>query len=193
MKKIPIRIDAKFMTDKNFDYHALGVISFFGTKDYGKSISLNQKYLYEHKEEVEDISQKKLNSIYRVMKKMSKEYKDIISVSKDIQKKNVYHTSYCDKSGKGYILIEEDALKTLLRGKDTNIIKTYLLLKMICKNNKKIITREYICRNIGLSPNSSNNLSKISKITDFLEKNNLIKKEYIVNQGCTNNIIYSII
>ena len=124
--------------------------------------------------------------------KMSAKHKGLIKIKK-IKKENTYTVSYGNKNSKGYILIDDNIIKILLRNKDSATIKTYMLLKMICKNESKIVTRSYICDNIGLSSSSSTNLNKITKITNFLEENNLIRKEYIKNDNCTKSIKYSII
>ena len=193
MKKIPIAIEKEFLKDKNCDYHALMVASCFGTNNLKKkNISIDSRTIRNEKEDIEKISHKSWATTYKSLMKMSAKHKNLIKVKK-IKKENIYTVSYSNKNNKGYILIDDNIIKILLRNRDSATIKTYLLLKMICKNGSKIVTRSYICDNIGLTSNSTTNLNKITKITNFLEENNLIRKEYIKNNNCTRSIEYSII
>lgn len=193
MKNLPVIIEKEFLKDKNCDYHALMVVSCFGTNNLKKKkISIDSRTIRNKKEDIEKISHKSWATTYKSLMKMSDKHKDLIKIKK-IKKENTYTVSYSNKSSKGYILIDDNIIKILLRNRDSATIKTYLLLKMICKNGSKIVTRSYICDNIGLTSSSSTNLNKITKIMNFLEENNLIRKEYIKNDNCTRSIKYSII
>lgn len=193
MKKIPVIIEKEFLKDKNCDYHALMVASCFGMNNLKKkNISIDSKTIRNEKEDIERISHKSWSTTYKSLVKMSTKYKGLIKVKK-VKKENTYAISYSNKDNKGYILIDDNIIKILLRNRDSATIKTYMLLKMICKNGSKIVTRSYICDNIGLSLGSTTNLNKITKITNFLEENNLIRKEYIKNDNCTRSIKYSIV
>lgn len=193
MKKMPIIIKKELLKDKNCDYHALILISYFGTNNLKKkNISIDSRAIRNEKEDIERISHKSWSTTYKSLVKMSTKHKDLIKVKK-IKKENTYAISYSNKDNKGYILIDDNIIKILLGSRDSATIKTYLLLKMICKNGSKVVTRSYICDNIGLSSNSTTNLNKITKITNYLEYNNLIKKEYIKNNNCTMSIKYSLI
>jgi hypothetical protein len=193
MKKIPVIIEKEFLKDKNCDYHALMVASCFGTNNLKKkNISIDSRTIRNEKEDIERISHKSWTTTYKSLMKMSAKHKDLIKIKK-IKKENTYTVSYGNKNSKGYILIDDNIIKILLRNKDSATIKTYMLLKMICKNESKIVTRSYICDNIGLASSSTTNLNKITKITNFLEESHLIKKEYIENNNCTRSIKYSII
>lgn len=193
MKKIPVIIEKEFLKDKNCDYHTLILISCFGTNNLKKkNISIDSRTIRNEKEDIERISHKSWSTTYKSLVKMSTKHKDLIKIKK-IKKENTYTVSYSNKNSRGYILIDDNIIKILLRNRDSATIKTYLLLKMICKDGSKIVTRSYICDNIGLSSNSTTNLNKITKITNFLEENNLIRKEYIKNDNCTRSIKYSIV
>ena len=193
MKKIPVIVEKEFLKDKNCDYHALMVASCFGTNNLKKkNISIDSRTIRNEKEDIEKTSHKSWSSTYKSLMKMSAKHKDLIKIKK-IKKENTYTVSYSNKNSRGYILIDDNIIKILLRNRDSATIKTYLLLKMICKNGSKIVTRSYICDNIGLTSNSTTNLNKITKITNFLEESHLIKKEYIENNNCTRSIKYSII
>lgn len=193
MKKIPVIIEKEFLKDKNCDYHALMVASCFGTNNLKKkNISIDSRTIRNEKEDIERISHKSWATTYKSLMKMSAKHKDLIKIKK-IKKENTYTVSYSNKNSRGYILIDDNIIKILLRNRDSATIKTYLLLKMICKNGSKIVTRSYICDNIGLTSNSTTNLNKITKISNFLEENNLIRKEYIKNKNCTKSIEYSIV
>lgn len=193
MKKIPVIVEKEFLKDKNCDYHALMVASCFGTNNLKKkNISIDSRTIRNEKEDIEKTSHKSWSSTYKSLIKMSDKHKDLIKIKK-IKKENTYTVSYSNKNNKGYILIDDNIIKILLGSRDSATIKTYLLLKMICKDESKIVTRSYICDNIGLTSNSTTNLNKITKITNFLEENNLIRKEYIKNKNCTKSIEYSIV
>lgn len=193
MKKIPVIVEKEFLKDKNCDYHALMVASCFGTNNLKKkNISIDSRTIRNEKEDIEKTSHKSWSSTYKSLIKMSDKHKDLIKIKK-IKKENTYTVSYSNKNNKGYILIDDNIIKILLRSRDSATIKTYILLKMICKDGSKIVTRNYICDNIGLTSNSTTNLNKITKITNFLEENNLIRKEYIKNNNCTKSIEYSIV
>lgn len=193
MKKIPVIVEKEFLKDKNCDYHALMVASCFGTNNLKKkNISIDSRTIRNKKEDIEKTSHKSWTTTYKSLMKMSAKHKDLIKIKK-IKKENTYTVSYGNKNSKGYILIDDNIIKILLRNKDSATIKTYMLLKMICKNESKIVTRSYICDNIGLASSSTTNLNKITKITNFLEESHLIKKEYIENNNCTRSIKYSII
>lgn len=193
MKKIPVIVEKEFLKDKNCDYHALMVASCFGTNNLKKkNISIDSRTIRNKKEDIEKTSHKSWSSTYKSLIKMSDKHKDLIKIKK-IKKENTYTVSYSNKNNKGYILIDGNIIKILLGSRDSATIKTYLLLKMICKDESKIVTRSYICDNIGLTSNSTTNLNKITKITNFLEENNLIRKEYIKNKNCTKSIEYSIV
>lgn len=193
MKKIPVIVEKEFLKDKNCDYHALMVASCFGTNNLKKkNISIDSRTIRNKKEDIEKTSHKSWSSTYKSLIKMSDKHKDLIKIKK-IKKENTYTVSYSNKNSKGYILIDDNIIKILLGSRDSATIKTYLLLKMICKDGSKIVTRDYICDNIGLSSNSTTNLNKITKITNFLEESNLIRKEYIKNKNCTKSIEYSIV
>lgn len=193
MKKIPVIVEKEFLKDKNCDYHALMVASCFGTNNLKKkNISIDSRTIRNEKEDIEKTSHKSWSSTYKSLIKMSTKHKDLIKIKK-IKKENTYTVSYSNKNNKGYILIDDNIIKILLGSRDSTTIKTYLLLKMICKDESKIVTRDYICYNIGLASSSSTNLNKITKITNFLEESHLIKKEYIENNNCTRSIKYSII
>lgn len=193
MKKIPVIIEKEFLKDKNCDYHALMVASCFGTNNLKKkNISIDSRTIRNEKEDIEKISHKSWATTYKSLMKMSTKHKKLIKVKK-IKKENTYTISYSNKNSKGYILIDDNIIKILLRNRDSATIKTYILLKIMCKDESKIVTRSYICDNIGLTSNSTTNLNKITKIMNFLEDNNLIRKEYIKNNNCTKSIEYSII
>lgn len=193
MKKIPVIIEKEFLKDKNCDYHALMVASCFGANNLKKkNISIDSRTIRNEKEDIEKISHKSWSTTYKSLVKMSTKYKGLIKVKK-VKKENTYAISYSNKDNKGYILIDDNIIKILLGSRDSATIKTYLLLKMICKNGSKVVTRSYICDNIGLSSSSTTNLNKITKITNFLEEVNLIRKEYIKNSNCTKSIAYSIV
>lgn len=193
MKNLPIAIKKELLRDKSCDYHALIVASYFGENNLKKrNITVDSKTIRNKKEDIEKTSHKSWSSTYKSLIKMSDKHKDLIKIKK-IKKENTYTISYSNKDNKGYILIDDNIIKILLGSRDSATIKTYMLLKMICKNGSKIITRSYICDNIGLSSNSTTNLNKITKITNYLESNNLIKKEYIKNNNCTKSVKYSIV
>lgn len=195
-KFIPMRIEKEFLQDKQCDYHALGVISLFGINNGNsgrKVITTTQSYINNHLEEVENVSNKTWETTYRALLKIKNSHKGLLSVSKSTNGANVYNVHYSNKDNKGYVLVEENTLKVLLENKNNNLVKTYLLLKLICKDGKKVISRNYLCEGIGLSLRSTANLDKITKMTDLLQEKGLIKKEYVENGKSVRGIMFSVL
>lgn len=193
---VPLRIEKKFLRDKVCDYHALGVISLFGVNNGSsgrKVITTTQSYINNHLEEVESVSNKTWEATYRALLKINNSHKGLLDVSKSNDRTNIYNVHYSNKGNKGYILVEKDTLKVLLESKNNNLIKTYLLLKLICKEDKKVISRKYLCEGIGLSSRSTTNLDKITKMTDLLQEKGLIKKEYVENGKSVRGIMFSVL
>lgn len=139
------------------------------------------KYLYEstldeHKMELEDLSNRKINTIKRNIKKLE-DLDNYVLQRKVFNNEIVY--LICNKSleGKYYVLIEDDILRTLINVSNSNMIKTYCVLKYLLAKGKRRVTREHLLSLIGLTPHEKN-LQLITDIIDALTDLYLIKKQY---------------
>lgn len=107
------------------------------------------------------------------------EYLERIGILSRKQKSNglIYIINY-SKEGKYYITVHHKILKYMLDNIDNDTIKVYLILKIQCDifKNRTSMTNSYICRLLGKSPSSKNNLDKITKGTKVLVEHGLINK-----------------
>lgn len=143
------------------------------------------RYLYrnklnEYKDLVEGLSQTKLNSIYKTIKRMEKLDCKVINVRKTEGNEIVYDINYGTRE---FVTIETKIMESLIHSFNSNAIKVYVLLKYVCINGKKRISQEWMLRQIGLSPDSWNNRRALSDITTELHCGGYINKETINVDG----------
>ena len=103
-----------------------------------------------------------------------------------------YMINYSNEEGKEYVTIEKDILKTLINIGNSDLIKIYILIKYLSRENVRKISREYLAQEIGIENPSTKVLDRISKITSSLAKAGLIEKKYI-SKGYKTQIYYRII
>lgn len=180
--KFPISSSEENMKDKLCDYDTLAIITLYSKfnvneKDKGKRFIYKDKILL-NKDEIENLSNKKIDTVIRNIKKLSKLESRLVE-AKNTSKGIVYIINYEDEKNRKYVTIEEEILKTLVDACSKNLIKTYILLKYLCKDNPKIVTREYIAEQIGLSKVSRDNLKSIGRILKVLINMKLIKRNKI--------------
>ena len=75
------------------------------------------------------------------------------------------------------MLIEDEILRVLVNTTNSNVIKTYCILKYLLVKGEKIITREFLLEKIGLTTYEKN-LQMMTDIIDTLTDMHLIKKSY---------------
>lgn len=163
--KFPISTDEKNMKDKKCDYKLLITLTLLSSYTSGE----NHRYIYKdviigNKDKIENYSGKKVNTVIRNVRKLSK-LKGNAIIAKEVNGKIVYIINYANENGRKYVIVEEDLLRCLLDTGNSNLIKVYMLLKYRCNENTETrITRKDIAVNIGLNGDSKDNLKTISNI-----------------------------
>lgn len=180
--KIPFNTSKENMQNKKCDYKILAIMTLYSnkqtTEQREEGTEEEYRFLYYDKvirftDEIENLSKNKINTILKNMKKLSNLDGNLVTVTRTNEGKIVYYINYT-KNGREFEIIEEDILRKLINATNSNTIKTYLFLKYICKNSVKMITRDFIAQNIGLSINADRNLKIIKDITETLEDMDLI-------------------
>lgn len=184
--KLPINSSKENMQNKKCDYRILALMTLYSNRTPNE-ISLDEgyeelyRYIYKNKiednmEEIEVLTNNKRDTIIRNIKKLAKLSNGLITATNS-PNGICYYIHYAKDNN--YVTIEEDILRTLVNATNSNVIKTYILFKYLCRNGSKEIHRAYIAEQIGLSTNR-NNLRIISDIIYVLERLKLIKvkREY---------------
>lgn len=199
--KFPISSKKEYMQDKKIDYKALSIATLYSKMkpkeilyELGEDELFRYTYqnkLKENKVEIEELSNLKIATMIKTINKLSKLDNNLINSCKTDLGEIVYYINYFTLDENQYVLIEEDILKILISIGNTSLIKTYVLLKYLCKNGYKKISRKFIASNIGLSTTKSS-LDIITDITNTLVDNNLICKKYINITSNNINIEYKV-
>ena len=167
--KFPISSDEKYMRNKKYDYKTYCLMTLLSKHNKGE----NHRYLYEddvllNKDNIEELSKTKIETIKRNMKKISKLENNLV-ISKLIDGKIVYIINYKNEDERKYVTVEEDILKRLINNLNSRTIKTYILLKYRCKTNKFTrITKEDININIGLNSKRGKNRDNLNITLELL-------------------------
>lgn len=193
--ELPLSTSKEVLKDPNINYLLYGgatLISNFG----GKANNYNQRFLYKNKinklSEVMKLNESRVPKTPRkidlALKKVLKSESNLYTVE-NTSNGLVYKLNYAPDGNK-YVTINHKQLRQLVIGTNEGVLKTYVLMKYLLTDydpstkthtfKTKKITNDYICREIGLSDQSKNNLQKISTITNMLETLGYIKKEKIV-------------
>lgn len=186
--KFPIASSDEYLKDKAVDYKTLSLMTLYSNLNPPKldqGIEEFYRYLYRNKltsnqEEIEQLSNAKMNTILKNVKRLTKLENRLVTFD-NTEHGIVYYINYTNELGVDYVTIPEDMLKFLINTSNSNTIKTYILMKYMCRDKGKIMTREYIAGKIGLSAKSHNSLLTISHITKSLENNHFIKKKVVYN------------
>lgn len=180
--KLPINSSKKNMQNKYLNYQILAVMTLYSNRQTQNDINDSgsedvYRYLYRNKikkniEEIKLLTNLSEQSIFKNIKKLIKQ-SDLVSQEVSQKGDVIYKIDYEGEDHGEYVVIEEDILRCLIQT-DSNTIKTYILLKYMCRNTSRTIHRAFIADNIGLS---SKSIKLITKITNRLEELRLIKKE----------------
>lgn len=208
--RLPINSSKENMRNKQCNYKALSIITLYSASNYDKNTRYSYKTsLFEHKEEIENLSKMKLDTIFRHIKKICKFDNELIQPI-NVKDNIAYLMKYSSgKNDRGeYVVIEKDIIKCLIEKCCSEEIKAYIFLKYRCEYNKDkndtkreaMVSNDSICENIGLSKKSHDNISKVTKITNKLVELKLIKKKTVTKvraidgkEKCTYRNIYSIV
>lgn len=165
-----LSIDVSKLSDKHFNYKTLAIMSLYSTPQNGHML-LNRDVLFDHDNEIEQLSNLKMNTILRSIRKLAvkddlvKQYRDELGY--------MYYSIATNQC----VRVNKNTLKQLINMGDNNLIKTYLFLLSQCsKFEKKVITNQLITQNIGLSPTSNNSMQAITNSTNKLNELGLIQK-----------------
>lgn len=183
--KFPITSSKENLMNKKVDYKVLMLMTLLsnsqpesnfletGSEEMWRYLYRNK--LTEYKELVESLSKTKLNSIYKMIKKMEKLDCKVINVRKTETNGIVYDINYTNNN-REFVTIETRIMESLIHTCNSNSIKVYVLLKYMCRDGRKQISREWLLKQIGLSERSDNNLKVITDITDMLHLCGYINK-----------------
>lgn len=187
MIKFPISSSKVNMQNKKIDYQILALLTLYSYYNYKEHYDEDEdeelyRYIYR-KNILEDMSEfteivgKKPDTILKIIKRIVAQNTNLITITKTTNGL-VYNINYTDLNGRQFITVDQNTLEVLVK-EDSNTIKTYVLLKYMCREKGRTISREYIADSIGLSSNSSSSLQVISNVTNKLEDLKLISKEVV--------------
>lgn len=173
--KYAVPTDEKYMKNKQINY--VPIIIPLPYSRYKKGEKHRYSYeseLYKNKDEIEFLSGRKIETIIKNLRKISK--MDSPLDVKEINGEMTYILNYKNEQGRKYVLIEEQILKSLFSTSNHNKIKIYLILKYRCSTSKFTrVTRKSLAGAIGLNTNSENTLTRIGVILKSLAKEKYIE------------------
>lgn len=192
--RFPMSSNELNMKDKKCDYKTLAIMTIYSNVN----LDANEKhrYIYKkdillNKDEIETLSNRKIDTICRNVKKLCKLESKVVE-AKNTDKGIVYIVNYAteetntkgNKVYRKYVPIEEKILRYLINNATSNVIKTYILLKYRCMygdENGTRVSGKDIASNIGLCVNSNDSLTTVYDMIAGLSGHHLIKvkKRYI--------------
>lgn len=165
-------------------YMEYGIITYYSNfkkqDDFGNEALF--RYVYENKlkdnqEQIEKISKKKFTTVLKNIRKLVKMDNNLV-VASNSPNGIVYTINYSTEPHGYYVTIHHEILKYLLDTSNEDALKLYVFMCYRCKKGETKITLKEMADAIGLSPNSKDNLQKITNITMSFD-DNLIKKRYV--------------
>lgn len=180
---LPINTSKHNMQNKQCNYTTLAIMTLYSSyKQFEEDGSENKyRYLYRDKiieftNEIEAMSNNKMNTILKNIKKLSDLDGNLVSACKSKDGKIYYIINYYENHN--YVLIHEEMLRVLINSCKPHVVKIYCLLKYLCRNGEKKITRKYIAEQIGLSTKSGSTLNVIMDSINMLNASGFINKRY---------------
>ena len=212
--RVPMPTEKSVIGDKKMDYELLGAITLISNRksEYIEGLNITDtevhRYIYEkgdnsilsNKEFLEEISGYKWDTIKRKLRKIASCGNDVVSYCEDEHGKYYKIMPYTlgDNGKLQYVVVDSRILDFLCRVFNSNTIKVYcVLLWKLWDNEKKCytekqITRDWLCKQIGLCENSEKNLSIIGDILFTFEELGLVtrRKETIAveKRGCDTKV-----
>ena len=190
------------MQNKKCDYKTLAIMTLYSNftpieMQDEKGVYETYRFLYKNKiikftKEIEEISNNKINTIIKNMRKLSNLDGDLVIANVNEAGEIYYIINYADEKERKYVTIEDDILRMLINACSSHAIKIYILLKYICGDKEKKMTREFIAKQIGLS--SSKGVDIVSDCTSVLASSGFInkRKEYNYGNDVKCDVYYSV-
>lgn len=188
--EFPITSSQVNLKNKKLDYKVLMLMTFLSNKQHEDDIDKvgedNWRFLYRNKltrysDLVESMSNNKIQTVIKVINKMSKLDCKVVDVRKTECNDIIYLINY-KTDNKDFVTIETKIMEALIHSFNSNAIKVYILLKYMCRDGERKLSREWIAKQIGLSGKSHNNLQTITNITDELSCGGYINKRTAINE-----------
>lgn len=206
-KETEFPMNTEYTDSRNMDFKTLGLITLY-SKFKGKTVCElegydyseieNHRYLYdseinEQKKALESLSNNKIRTIKRNINKLASCNNNVVvQMSKDGS--IYYKINPYAQNGNGmgkFVTIEESILRYLVNVYNSNTIKVYCTIKWLLYDKdkrcfvKRQLTRDFLCRQIGLSVSSKNNLQVMTDILNSLTASGLIKRTMKANTEAT--------
>lgn len=200
--KLPMNSHEKHMKNKKCDYKTLAIMMLYSNMTPKEIQELESKeeryrYLYKNKiiqftDEIEELSKNKINTILKNMRTLSQLDGDLVVANANEEGEIYYVINYADERGRKFVTIESNMLRFLVNTSNSIAIKIYVLLKYMCGDGERKITREYIAQQVGLS--TTKGLKVVSDCTKMLCACGFIKKRKVYKYANSVNcdIYYSI-
>lgn len=195
--KFPISSAKENMMNKQCDYKTLAIMTLASSVDLKDKDKKGVGYRTVTKDKVitftentEEFSKTKKLTLERNMRKLSQLEGNLVDAYKNSHGRIEYRINYADKNSRCYVTIEEEILKRLSCSHNSTVIKLYVLLKYMCANGERRLTREYLAKQIGLSTKSKDNLKMISHMTDDLYTLGYINKRIVQISSVTKEVYY---
>lgn len=181
-------LNTVYLSDKKMDYEVLAIMTLFSNRK-GEEVCEDiseveyHRYLYEkgdnsiwsNREKMEQLSQNSIRNIKRGIKKLAECDNDVVVVCQDERGKIYYKIYPYAREDKNlgingtFITIDSRILEYLINVGNSNTIKVYCVLKWLCKNGERQLTRDFLAKQIGLSIKSGKNLNTIGDILYSLD------------------------
>lgn len=199
-------MNTEYIKDKKMDYETLGLITLYSNyksetvcEEEGLSISDIEyhRYIYEkgsnsinsNMKNMEKISKNKRRNIKRNIKKLTECNNRVVEVCSDINGNIYYKINPYANSNEGmgkFVVINNKMLEYLIHTGNSNMIKTYCMIKILLWDDKnkcyieRQLTREFLLKQIGLSE-SGKNITMMGNILKSLVANGFIKRKKITH------------
>ena len=199
-------MNTEYIKDKKMDYETLGLITLYSNykgevvcDNEGLSISEVEyhRYIYEkgnnsinsNMKNMEKISKNKRRNIKRNIKKLTECNNRVVEVCSDINGNIYYKINPYANSNEGmgkFVVINNKMLEYLIHTGNSNMIKTYCMIKILLWDDKnkcyieRQLTREFLLKQIGLSE-SGKNITMMGNILKSLVANGFIKRKKITH------------
>lgn len=179
---IPISSYEEHLKNKNINYNMYLKFLFFSNFDTKREIleiaELKRKeknrFLYRNKLTSDiEATERFFNRSMKTIDTNIKTREQIGLIEKIRVKDRLVYIVYYSTNNRKFVKLKAKIVIQLLDC-DSNTIKIYILLKYMCGNEEKQITRKYITEQIGLSSKSKKTLQNISNSLSKLEQKGLI-------------------